>query len=170
MKKINIIIVICIVIIYLFAFRAIGAFAGVTTRLLAPTPTETETEIEETETELPYSADDFYELSHVIQAEAGYCEWEMMAGVGSVVLNRVEHEAFPDTVYEVIHQPGQYSCVDNGTFYTEPTEVAKEVADYLLRNGSDYPVEVVYQANFPQGSGTYKTLSTSYSTMYFCYR
>lgn len=136
---------------------------------LAGAMTETEV-VDETETELPYSADDFYELSHVIQAEAGYCEWDMMVGVGSVVLNRVKHEAFPDSVYEVIHQPGQYSCVSNGSFAVEPTEEVKEVTDYLLRNGSEYPIDVVYQANFAQGSAIYKTLSTSYSTMYFCYR
>ena len=172
MKKINNILIASIVIIYLLAFRAIGVFAGVTTQLLAPKAMmemKTETEIEETETEQPYSDDDFYELSHVIQAEAGYCEWDMMVGVGSVVLNRVKHEAFPNTIYEVIHQPGQYSCVNNGTFTMEPTEEVKEVTDYLLRNGSEYPLEVVYQANFPLGTKIYKTLSTSYSTMYFCY-
>lgn len=116
----------------------------------------------------PYSADDFYELSHVIQAEAGYCKREMMIGVGSVVLNRVKHSAFPDTIYEVIHQPGQYSTV---LFLDAqvPTALVEEVTDYLLRNGSEYPADVVYQANFPQGSAIYLTLSTSYSTMYFCY-
>lgn len=123
----------------------------------------------ESETEQPYSDDDFYELSHVIQAEAGYCERDMMIGVGSVVLNRVEHEDFPDTVYEVIHQPGQYSTVSHLSSQV-PTEFVEEVTDYLLRNGSEYPSDVVYQANFPQGSGTYLTLSTSYSTMYFCYK
>jgi hypothetical protein len=120
------------------------------------------------EEDQPYSADDFYELSHVIQAEAGYCEREMMIGVGSVVLNRVKHEAFPNTVYEVIHQPGQYSTV---SFLDSqvPTALVEEVTDYLLRNGSEYPADVLYQANFPQGSAIYLTLSTSYSTMYFCF-
>ena len=124
----------------------------------------------ETDEEQPYTDDDFYELSHVIQAEAGYCERDMMIGVGSVVLNRVKHKDFPNTVYEVIHSPGQYTCIDNGMFYNEPTEEVLEVTDHLLRNGSEYPEDVVYQANFPQGSATYLTLSTSYSTMYFCYR
>ena len=123
----------------------------------------------ESETEQPYSDDDFYELSHVIQAEAGYCERDMMIGVGSIVLNRVEHDDFPDTVYEVIHQPGQYSTVSNLSSQV-PTKLVEEVTDYLLRNGSEYPEDVVYQANFPQGTGTYLTLSTSYSTMYFCYK
>lgn len=131
--------------------------------------TEAETEnIEETETECPYSADDFYELSHIIQAEAGYCERDMMIGVGSVVLNRVKSSKFPNSVYEVIHQPGQYSTV-SWLASQVPTEECEEVTDCLLRNGSQYPQDVLYQANFPQGTGTYLTLSTSYSTMYFCY-
>lgn len=101
--------------------------------------TEAETEnIEETETECPYSADDFYELSHIIQAEAGYCERDMMIGVGSVVLNRVKSDKYPNTVYEVIHQPGQYSTV-SWLASQVPTEECEEVTDYLLRNGSQYP-------------------------------
>ena len=145
MKFVNSLIMALIITVYSLAFtiQPWGKEA------LAPT------EIAETEseTEQPYSDDDFYELSHVIQAEAGYCERDMMIGVGSVVLNRVEHEDFPDTVYEVIHQPGQYSTVSN---------LSSQVPTKL--------VDVVYQANFPQGTGTYLTLSTSYSTMYFCYK
>ena len=94
----------------------------------------------------------------------------MMIGVGSVVLNRVVSDAYPNTIYEVIHQtnPIQYSTAS----YLDsqvPTAEVEEVTDYLLRNGSQYPENVLYQANFPQGSGTYLTLTTSYSTMYFCY-
>lgn len=91
----------------------------------------------------------------------------MMIGVGSVVLNRVANEAFPNTIYEVIHQTSpctQYTC----DMSNEPTAEAIEAADYLLRNGSQFPANVLYQANSPQGE-IYKTLSTSYSTMYFCY-
>lgn len=161
MKFVNSLIMVLIITVYSLAFT-IHPFGK---EMLAPE------EIAETEseTEQPYSDDDFYELSHVIQAEAGYCERDMMIGVGSVVLNRVEHEDFPDTIYEVIHQPGQYSTVSHLSSQV-PTELVEEVTDYLLRNGSEYPSDVVYQANFPQGSATYLTLSTSYSTMYFCYK
>ena len=120
------------------------------------------------ETEAAYTENDLYYLSHIIQAEAGYCSTEMMEGVGSVVLNRVADERFPDTVQGVIEQPGQYTPMSNGMFWNEPTEEAIEVAEDLLTNGSKFPADVIYQANFPQGTGTYKTLSTSYSTMYFC--
>ena len=39
----------------------------------------------ETETEQHYTDEDLWYLSHVIQAESGYCSTEMMQGVGSVV-------------------------------------------------------------------------------------
>ena len=171
MKVVNKVLLLLIVILFslVFVIRPLGAVANFT---LAPAIlSEAAEDVEETEpeTELPYSADDFYELSHVIQAEAGYCDWDMMVGVGSVVLNRVKSDKFPNTVYEVIHQPGQYSTAS----YLDsqvPTQQVLDVTDYLLRNGSEYPADVLYQANFPQGSGTYLTLSTSYSTMYFCYQ
>ena len=168
MKYINALIIMLIVVIYTIAFavKPLGAAA-----LAGAGSEETEADTkntEETETECLYSADDFYELSHVIQAEASYCNRDMMIGVGSVVLNRVASEKYPNTVYEVIHQPGQYSTV-SWLASQVPTEEAEEVTDYLLRNGSQYPEDVLYQANFPQGVGTYMTLSTSYSTMYFCY-
>ena len=134
---------------------------------------ETETEIDETETEaqpMEYTEEDLYVLSHIIQCESGYCEREMMEGVGSVVLNRVADERFPNTITEVVNQPGQYRPVTDGIFTSaQPTELVIEVSIDLLEWGSKFPPEVVYQANFPQGSGTYLTLSTSYSTMYFCY-
>ena len=113
-----------------------------------------------------YDTDIWY-LSRVIQAEAGYCSTEMMEGVGSVVLNRVADKRFPDTIPEVIEQPGQYST-SSYLSSMEPTKEAVNVAVDLLENGSKFPADIVWQANFPQGSYTYKTLSTSYSTMYFC--
>ena len=45
-----------------------------------------------------------------------------------------------------------------------------EIAIDLLENGSQYPENVLYQANYPLGSGVYKTLYTSYSVMYFSYQ
>ncbi len=124
----------------------------------------------ETETEIQtYSDDDVWYLSRVIQAESGYCQREMMEGVGSVVINRKNSDLFPNTIREVIEQPGQYSTL-SWLSSQVPTDEVMEVTYDLLENGSKFPENVLYQANFPQGSGTYKTLSTSYSTMFFCFQ
>lgn len=114
-----------------------------------------------------YTGDDLWYLSRVIQSESGYCSQEMQEAVGSVVLNRVGDERFPDSIPEVIEQPGQYSTVSL-LASNEPTPEALAVAVDLLENGSKLPEDILYQANFPQGTYTYKTISTSYSTMYFC--
>ena len=123
----------------------------------------------ETETEAAYSEEDLWYLSRIIQAESGYCERAMQEGVGSVLINRRDSDLFPDSIRECAEQPGQYSTL-GWLESQEPTEQVMEVAIDLLENGSKYPENVLYQANFPQGSGTYKTLSTSYSTMYFCFQ
>ena len=169
------------------AIISVNAFAEVkTTRMemtvdedIVGVTEETEADVENVETEIEtesapipneYTEDDLYVLSHIIQCEAGYCQREMMEGVGSVVLNRVADERFPNTITEVVNQPGQYRPVTDGVFTSaQPTELVMEVAVDLLECGSKFPPEVIYQANFPLGTGIYKTLSTSYSTMYFCY-
>ena len=116
-----------------------------------------------------YTDEDIWYLSRIIQAESGYCEREMQEGVGSVLINRRDSDLFPDSIRECAEQPGQYSTL-GWLESQEPTEQVMEVTIDLLENGSKYPADVLYQSNFPQGSGIYKTLSTSYSTMYFCYQ
>lgn len=174
MKPINKIFIFLIVVVYTLAFtmKPLGAIAlaGVGLETEAETKTEDMTETEfETEAP-PYTPDEFYEMSHVISAEAGDCNWDMMVGVGYVVMNRKNAKCWPDTIYDVIHQPGQYTCLDNGTFYNEPTEMACKAADYVLRNGSQYPYDVVYQANSAQGEGEYTKVSCpGFQDMIFCY-
>lgn len=124
----------------------------------------------ETETEKTYSDNDLYVLSHIISAESGNCSEDMMIAVGSVVLNRVNDERFPDTIEEVVFQPGQYSPTWNGTYYNEPTDGAVEVAEMLLTDGSQIDESVVWQAEFVQGVGIYEVIESPWgSKMYFCY-
>jgi len=124
----------------------------------------------ETETERSYTDKDLYILSHIISAEAGNCSEDMMLSVGSVVLNRVADERFPDTIEEVVFQQGQYSPTWNGAYYQEPTESAQKVAEQLLTEGSQIDASVVWQAEFPQGNGVYDTIDSPWgTTMYFCY-
>ena len=101
-------------------------------------------------------------LARLIQAEAGadWCTDELQLAVGSVVLNRVNDDRYPDTMHEVIYQPGQYSTAKRlGT--TIPTDRAVKNATALLTDGATIPEEVVFQANFPQRT-TYKILQGVY--------
>nr|DAG18783.1 MAG TPA: Cell Wall Hydrolase [Caudoviricetes sp.] len=120
------------------------------------------------ETAYDYTQEDLELLAHVIYAEAGsdYCTDEMRYGVGSVVLNRVEDECFPDTLYNVIYQKGQYQCTWDGNINKTPDKRAYRIAMDLLNNGSIFPSDVVYQAEFKQGSGVYSKIQN----IYFCHK
>lgn len=120
------------------------------------------------ETAYDYTQEDLELLAHIIYAEAGsdYCTDEMRYGVGSVVLNRVEDECFPDTLYNVIYQKGQYQCTWDGNIDKTPDERSYRIAQDLLNNGSIFPSDVVYQAEFKQGSGVYSKIQN----IYFCYK
>ena len=119
---------------------------------------------------MAYSEDDLYELSHIINAEAGdaACTDELRIAVGSVVLNRVASDLFPDTIYAVIHQEGQYRPTWDGGFLKEPSEASVEVAKMLLEEGSQLPGDCLYQANFVQGSAVYEQFNTIYGPTYIC--
>ena len=121
--------------------------------------------------EKPYTDNDLYVLSHIINAEAGdnNCSHEHRIAVGSVVLNRVESDICPDTIEEVVFQPGQYSPTWDGRYGLEPSEDSVEVAKMLLEEGSQYPPECLFQAEFTQGTGVYATFETIYGTTYICY-
>ena len=120
--------------------------------------------------EQTYTDDDLYVLSHIISAEAGNCSEDMMLSVGSVVLNRVADDRFPDTISEVVFQEGQYSPTWDGAYYNEPTEAAQKVAKRLLEEGSAIDASVVWQAEFPQENGVYDTIESPFgTTMYFCF-
>lgn len=127
----------------------------------------------ETEAERSYTDEDLYVLSHIISAEAGNCQEEMMLYVGSVVLNRVADDRFPDTIYDVVFQtdPLQYGPTKDGSYYEEPTPEAVEAAEKLLEDGSVLPADVIYQSNEILGE-YYTHLDPPPGIgkrMYFCY-
>ncbi len=104
-------------------------------------------------------------LAKVINGEAGanWCSDEMRYGVGSVVANRVQHEAFPDTYKEVIYQSGQYGCLNTRYFKEVPPEHCVAIAaDIIIGGNNKYPPDVVYQSNQPLGSGTYEHIQNMY--------
>ena len=126
-----------------------------------------------------YSDEDIRILTTTVFHEAGHTTEQLRQYVAQVVLNRVEDSRFPDTVKGVITQPGQYS-----TKYAT-VEAANAIQATDSKNGTYYygicedsvkaemPSNVLYQANFSQGKGVWKSVyfnSGWYaSTSYFCY-
>lgn len=127
-----------------------GLYAGFTEAIQkAETMTEP-VEVEESEKEIAkesanrWSPEDYETMAHLIYAEGGGQGKTCMLYIGSVLLNRVESDRFPDTLKECINQPGQYS-VKNWYMDREPSEEAYFVAEYLLTEGSELPDFVLYQ-------------------------
>ena len=53
-------------------------------------------------------------LASIIFCEAGNQSFTGQVAVGAVVLNRMANEAYPDTMEEVIYQPGQFCPAGSG--------------------------------------------------------
>jgi spore germination cell wall hydrolase CwlJ-like protein len=105
---------------------------------------------------------DLWLLSKIIYAEAG-CEWlsdEWKFCVGEVVMNRVASPEFPDTIAEVLYQPGQYYG-RGSRYFASLVPGVREVraASRLLAGERHMKPSVVFQANFVQGGGTYLRFS-----------
>ncbi len=67
-------------------------------------------------------------LARVISAEARGEPYEGQVAVGAVVLNRVKHPSFPDTISGVIYQKGAFDTVTDGQINLEPTDSAYRAA------------------------------------------
>jgi N-acetylmuramoyl-L-alanine amidase len=66
--------------------------------------------------------------------------------VGAVVLNRVEHPSFPNTISGVIYQSGAFSCIDDGQFWEPVSDSAYRAAKEALA-GSDPSGGAIYYFN-----------------------
>lgn len=138
-------------------------------------PVMEETTIHPPEPTTDYAYMDAYLLAKIMQAEAGvdWPDWAVMC-IGEVVLNRVEHDGFPNTISEVLYQknPVQYAPVQESSWNDmEPGEEYIDLARRLLDgervlNNPD----VVWQALFPQGERTVMTYHDKVlnTTTYFC--
>ncbi|HPU62607.1 MAG TPA: cell wall hydrolase [Mobilitalea sp.] len=62
-----------------------------------------------------YTKEDLKLLACLVYAEAGNQSYEGKLAVANVVLNRVKSSKFPDTIKEVIYQPGQFTVAKNGS-------------------------------------------------------
>ena len=92
------------------------------------------------------SSSDYTLLARLISAEARGESYTGQVAVGAVVLNRIEHPSFPDTVSGVIYQKGAFSCLDDGQFYKPVSDSAYRAARDAL-NGVDPSGGAIYYYN-----------------------
>lgn len=128
------------------------------------------------ETKPPYTQEELDLLALVIYQEAGSdaVSDETRLMVGSVVMNRVASPYYPDTLYEVATQEAQYGML----FWTGPVwperasdpdeahavDRAYTIAERILNGERALPDDVIYQAEFPQGT----EVVAYQGGMYFC--
>lgn len=82
-------------------------------------------------------------MAHVVYGESRGESYHGQVAVAAVILNRVESNDFPDTVYDVIFQRNAFTAVNDGQYNLKPDyNVFHAVKDALLgwdpTNGSVY--------------------------------
>lgn len=82
-------------------------------------------------------------LARIISAEARGEPYEGQVAVGAVVLNRIEHPSFPDTLAGVIYQPGAFTAITDGQFDQPVADSAYRAARDAL-NGWDPSGGAIY--------------------------
>lgn len=93
-----------------------------------------------------YSSSDYNLLARLISAEARGEPYVGQVAVGAVVLNRVSHPSFPNTISGVIYQSGAFSCLNDGQFWKEVSDSSYRAARDAL-NGWDPSGGAIYYYN-----------------------
>ena len=85
-------------------------------------------------------------LARVINGEARGEPYEGQVAVGAVVLNRVEHPSFPNSISGVVYQKGAFTAVDDGQINAEMYASSRRAARDAL-NGWDPTGGAIYYYN-----------------------
>lgn len=118
----------------------------------------------EVEGHQPYT-EDIELLAEVMYHENWHTDKEHLAAyyTGAVVLNRVKHKWFPNTIKAVLYQKGQYATTHKFFTKTLPLE-CYQLAVKLLKEGTpEMPVSVIFQSTHKEfGSGVWKCINGEY--------
>lgn len=85
-------------------------------------------------------------LARVINGEARGEPYEGQVAVGAVVLNRVQHPSFPNSISGVVYQKGAFTAVDDGQINAEMYASSHRAARDAL-NGWDPTNGAIYYYN-----------------------
>lgn len=117
-----------------------------------------------------YTTADYNLLARLISAEARGETYTGQVAVGSVVLNRVAHSSFPDTISGVVYQSGAFSCVTDSNWYAAVTDSAKSAARDAL-NGWDPTGGAIYYYNPSTATNSWirsRPVTTTIGNHIFC--
>lgn len=83
-------------------------------------------------------------LARLVSGEANGEPYIGQVGVASVILNRVKHPKFPNTVAGVIYQPGAFESVSNGQIWSGAPSRTNLAAAQQALNGWDPTYGSIY--------------------------
>jgi N-acetylmuramoyl-L-alanine amidase len=92
------------------------------------------------------SRDNTYLMAQAIYGEARGEPYVGQVAVGAVIMNRVNHPSFPNTIPGVIFQPGAFTAVSDGQIYLVPDDSALKAAGDAL-SGWDPTGGCIYYYN-----------------------
>ncbi|MEL3960736.1 spore cortex-lytic enzyme [Lysinibacillus endophyticus] len=93
-----------------------------------------------------YSERDLQLMANAVYGEARGEPYEGQVAVAAVILNRLESPDFPNTISDIIFQPGAFTAVADGQIWLTPNERAKQaVLDAM--NGWDPTENALYYFN-----------------------
>ena len=117
-----------------------------------------------------FTSNDIYLLAKVIEGEARGESYKGQVAVGAVILNRVDHSSFPDSVSGVIYQSGAFDCVYDSNWKVEPSATARKAANDAI-NGWDPTGGAIYYYNPSKTSNQWirsRPVITVIGRHYFC--
>ena len=151
-------IIVYILIILLFSFCAIYFSCGTEkNKVLASTSSY---------------ASDLQLMARAINGEARGENYEGQVAVGAVIMNRVKHSEFPNTIAGVIYEPGAFTAVSDGQInesIEEGATVLKAAQDAL--NGWDPTNGCIYYFNPDTATNSWiwsKTIVKTIGKHHFC--
>lgn len=93
-----------------------------------------------------FSESDIQLLAKIISAESRGEPYQGQVAVGAVIMNRIAHPSFPNTLSGVIYQEGAFSCLYDGGVNAAVTDSAYQAAREAI-NGSDPTGGAIYYYN-----------------------
>ena len=118
------------------------------------------------------STSDVQLIARAINGEARGEPYEGQVAVGAVILNRVKHADFPNTIAGVIYQPGAFTAVSDGQInhpISEDSTVVKAAQDAI--NGWDPTNGCIYYFNPNTATNKWiwsKTIVKTIGKHHFC--
>ncbi len=118
------------------------------------------------------SASDLQLMARAINGEARGESYEGQVAVGAVIMNRVKHSDFPNTIAGVIYQPGAFTAVSDGQINVpidESSTVVKAAQDAL--NGWDPTNGCIFYFNPDTATNSWiwsKTIVKTIGKHHFC--